>query len=282
MKNPATYILPDIVSVLKDKAEAIDRSRSKGARSSVDILSLYTEGGPYYRVNNKTYKANPPFALLLPQGAIDRDLQKGKVYGVCVLFKGNGLVKSQTSTEVEVVLGHEKAIVPMLKELSSVDAGRLLAMLNELRLITGAGLVVQCRRIAKLFEAIAEYCFCPGRIGNKAIHREAIRLRELIQAFAFENTSLKKIYEETQLSPAYAKTLFRKAFGVTPVEYRVQLRLRRARELLTSSRLNVSQTAFAVGFTDPLYFSKKFHQTYGMQPSKLILDFDHSRKKALP
>jgi AraC-like DNA-binding protein len=282
MNGPTLYPLPDIVSVLEDTAESIDRSRAKGARTSVDILSIYTEGGPYYRVNHKTYKATPPFALLLPQGSLDHDLQKGKIYGVCVLFKGNGLVKAKTSTEVESVLGHEKALVPMLKELSVADAGRLLAMLKELRLITGAGLVAQFRRTAKLFEGLAEYCFCPGRTGNKAIHREAIRLRDLVQAYAFENTSLKKIYEETHLSPAYAKTLFRKAFGVTPVEYRIQLRLRRSRELLTSSQLNVSQTAFAVGFNDPLYFSKLFHQTYGMPPSRLILDFDNSRKKALP
>ena len=68
------------------------------------------------------------------------------------------------------------------------------------------------------------------------------------------------VYSHLDLSSAHAGVLFRAAFGASPVAYRSQLRLRRARELLVSSQLNVAQVALAVGFTDALYFSRVFRK----------------------
>lgn len=42
--------------------------------------------------------------------------------------------------------------------------------------------------------------------------------------------------------------------------------LQRAKELLESTVLNVSEVAYKVGFSDPSYFSKCFRETYGVTP----------------
>ena len=45
-------------------------------------------------------------------------------------------------------------------------------------------------------------------------------------------------------------------------------RLEKARELLLTGKLNVSEVAFEVGFNDPKYFSRLFSETYGQAPSE--------------
>ncbi|MCB9297748.1 MAG: response regulator [Lewinellaceae bacterium] len=47
------------------------------------------------------------------------------------------------------------------------------------------------------------------------------------------------------------------------------IRLARARELLLAGGMNVSEAAYAVGFSDPKYFSRVFIQEFGIPPSKL-------------
>lgn len=47
------------------------------------------------------------------------------------------------------------------------------------------------------------------------------------------------------------------------------IRLQRARHLLTTSDINVSEAAYQVGFDDPKYFSRVFIEEFGMAPSEM-------------
>ncbi len=47
------------------------------------------------------------------------------------------------------------------------------------------------------------------------------------------------------------------------------LRLQRAKKLLLTTDLNVSQAAYEVGFKDPKYFSRVFSEEFGIPPSKV-------------
>ena len=86
------------------------------------------------------------------------------------------------------------------------------------------------------------------------------------------------LYRQLGVSAAQAATLFSRAFGIPPVAYRLQVRLNRARELLVSTRRNVRETAWEVGFSDPLYFSRVFAKHFGTTPSSLIREFAVTRR----
>lgn len=58
----------------------------------------------------------------------------------------------------------------------------------------------------------------------------------------------------------------------SPVEILSEYRLNKARTLLDDNQYSVSEVAYKVGFNDPLYFGKKFKETFGFPPS--------ARKKA--
>lgn len=54
----------------------------------------------------------------------------------------------------------------------------------------------------------------------------------------------------------------------TPSQFIRSARLRRAVELLKTTQLNVSEIAYEVGFSDPNYFSRTFHQEFGCPPAQ--------------
>lgn len=63
---------------------------------------------------------------------------------------------------------------------------------------------------------------------------------------------------------------FRKAFkaltGYSPNQYHLDLRLNRAKELLSSTLLNINEIAMHTGFESVFYFSKLFKKKHGISP----------------
>ena len=62
--------------------------------------------------------------------------------------------------------------------------------------------------------------------------------------------------------------LFKAVMGVSPYAYILDLRLSHGAELLLTSSDPISAISFAVGFSDPLYFSRLFKKKYAISPEK--------------
>jgi AraC-like DNA-binding protein len=278
-KSPRSVLLPEILAVREDRSD--EATREGGRPSPSDVLSVYLEGGPRYRLGEITYEFEPPVGLLLPAGILDEDLQHGRVRGAFVVFGARGLLRpggGAAGDKVRVSLGRGQQTAPCLKELTPGDARALAGTLAELAGVRRGGTLGRLRRSALLFRAICEYCEARPRRGAGGVHREASRLRGLVDEMAFENISLARIYERLEVSAAHAETLFVAAYGLAPVAYRRGLRLHRARELLISSQMNVSEAAYAVGFADPMYFSRVFKTRFGVTPSSLISNYSTRRR----
>ena len=71
------------------------------------------------------------------------------------------------------------------------------------------------------------------------------------------------------LSESYFCCLFRELTGKTPFEYLNDLRLTRARAMLLTTDLTITQIAASTGFGDSGYFSRRFAKLYGMTPRAL-------------
>jgi AraC-like DNA-binding protein len=70
------------------------------------------------------------------------------------------------------------------------------------------------------------------------------------------------------MSEAGFRRLFGEYTGCSPVEYRNDLRLERARLLLQSGEYNVSEAAEAVGFTNLSFFIRLYKKKFGHTPKK--------------
>lgn len=60
--------------------------------------------------------------------------------------------------------------------------------------------------------------------------------------------------------------VLKKFTGLSASLYIREIRLKRARTLLLTTDLNITQVAFEVGFSDPRYFSRVFTGAYGLSP----------------
>jgi AraC-like DNA-binding protein len=94
------------------------------------------------------------------------------------------------------------------------------------------------------------------------------KLRTAVEA-QLDNAEL-SLEDICQLVGMSRATLHRKLTALTGMSvsrYLRVLRLRKAKELLSTSGLNISEVAYAVGFGDPRYFSRVFSEEFGVTPA---------------
>lgn len=95
-------------------------------------------------------------------------------------------------------------------------------------------------------------------------------LRYINENFSDPTLSVKKIADVYFYSEKYLSSLFVKKTGSKFTEYLNKLRITHAITLLKENSRSVSQTAFACGFSDPMYFSKVFKKIVGISPSEYV------------
>jgi AraC-like DNA-binding protein len=94
-----------------------------------------------------------------------------------------------------------------------------------------------------------------------------------VTAFIRENLhrqiSLTEAARAAHLSPTYLSNVLRKETGKTFVEMLTERRMQKARELLLSTSIRMTEIAAAVGFEDEAYFARRFKQRYGKTPTEM-------------
>ena len=71
------------------------------------------------------------------------------------------------------------------------------------------------------------------------------------------------------ISRKYLFAIFKNALGVSPKDYIIDYRMKKACEFLEDGNLSVSQVAYSVGYKDPLTFSRMFKAKLGVAPMTL-------------
>lgn len=85
----------------------------------------------------------------------------------------------------------------------------------------------------------------------------------------FENMkTAEEIAREIGVGYSWFRRVFKEYTRVSPAQYQLQLRLLRAKELLTSSNMNISEIAYALKFENTGQFSTFFKHKEGITPSE--------------
>ncbi len=96
--------------------------------------------------------------------------------------------------------------------------------------------------------------------------RRAVEAAMWIDANAAAPLNLDAAASRTGLSPFHFLRIFAKAIGVTPHQYLVRSRLRRAARLLADGSDSITDVALDVGFADLSNFVRTFHRAAGVSP----------------
>ncbi len=83
-----------------------------------------------------------------------------------------------------------------------------------------------------------------------------------------QDISLYTLSKNMYLSPVYISKIFKEVMGDSPINYLIQIRLAKSKELLEDSNLSIKTIAKMVGYDDPYYFSKLYKKYYGVSPNK--------------
>lgn len=89
---------------------------------------------------------------------------------------------------------------------------------------------------------------------------------EFMQDHLDLNLSLEDIARQAGQSVSSYSKMFRKITGETPIDYHIQLKMRKACEMLDQTKMRVSEISEVLGYSDPCYFSRYFKNFQGCSP----------------
>jgi len=267
--------------VLHDKAKQFHWSGT----GSTSIKSFY-HGTAEYRLDNGITKVDTQRYLLLNDNqpyTITTDSTK-EVESFCVFFtpecanrggfdlsndEGRLLddpfyVPSGQIEFIDQTYWHDDLVTPVLRNLrekfpsfggDSMWLDEQLCMLLQGMLLLHTDVLSKVNKISSVRKATREELFRRVSIAQEVIlerFRETLTLAELSEVAALSTNHLIRTYKQ--------------AFGVTPHQHIVSLRLQEAGRLLRRTSLSVSDVCSTVGFESLGSFSAAFRRKTGMSP----------------
>ncbi|MGN1262590.1 MAG: AraC family transcriptional regulator [Prevotella sp.] len=97
------------------------------------------------------------------------------------------------------------------------------------------------------------------------VKRARLRIYEALES----SLTIQQIAEEMGVSYSNFRKLFKEYTGLSPATYQQDLKLLRAKELLSTTNLSVKEIAYKLNFDSPDYFSAKFKIKTGRKPSDM-------------
>lgn len=91
---------------------------------------------------------------------------------------------------------------------------------------------------------------------------------EFIISNSERKTTVSDVADYLNIDRSYLSRVFNECMGISIKKYIYNYHMDIAKSFLTYSDLPIRDIAIAVGYDDPLDFTKAFHRTYGMSPSK--------------
>jgi len=101
-----------------------------------------------------------------------------------------------------------------------------------------------------------------GRLRDFYIHEALTFIEQNFQ----NDISVEDIADTCGLNRSYFGKIFKEALGKTTQEFLLNYRMTKATELLKLTRLSIGDISKAVGYGNPLHFSRAFKNVYGISP----------------
>ena len=111
-------------------------------------------------------------------------------------------------------------------------------------------------------------------VESKKLEKLSAALSHISENYASQITT-PELAAMCNLNTAYFCELFKSATGKTAIEFINALRIRRAEELISTTDMNMTEIALALGFSSPSYFDRVFRRINGNSPREFrTLRFD--------
>jgi transcriptional regulator GlxA family with amidase domain len=102
---------------------------------------------------------------------------------------------------------------------------------------------------------------------GRPVHRSVLAVAEVMEANIENPLPLELIARQSGLSRRQIERLFKQQVDCVPKRYYIELRLKRARELLLQTSMPIMAISTACGFQSPPHFSKCYRKHFGHPPT---------------
>ena len=192
--------------------------------------------------------------------------------------QANGITYSKANDRIEIVRYRNwtKSYAPHTHTahltLGFVEEGRIRLVMNGTELLCGKGNTFRIppdvlHEIGSVDgESYSMMVLC---IRNEPESADA-DLQQLRRAILEQPENLYLIREmakDAHISPYYMIRRFRKAFGLTPHQFQIQCRVRKAQKLLEEEK-SISQVTYDAGFADQSHLVRCFQKVVGLTPAQ--------------
>lgn len=258
--STATVLMQGPITVMAYRCEAGHTEAPYVEVHASHSLSYVRRGTFGYHSRGASFEMTPG-CLLVGRGGDEfvctHDHHLGGDECLSLQFSDEWLEASALPTQV----GSSRAIPPLPE----------LMMLGELALSCAEGGQDIALEEAALF-LVSRFLSMGTEPTQSASRIDARTRRRMVEAALWieEHTSreltLEQIARTTGMSACHFLRVFSRVLGVTPHQYLLRSRLRRAARLLTARDLSVTEIAYAVGFGDLSNFTRTFQRAAGVSP----------------
>jgi AraC-like DNA-binding protein len=141
-------------------------------------------------------------------------------------------------------------------------------------------------RLGSLLRNVLYYLMEDNRADNKASYMNPVEdtvevmgngnytdqyvniVAKIIQNSYSENIRVEKIAEKLNINRSYLSSMFKKYTGLAIKEFLTSYRIEQSCVLLRDKHKPIAEISNAVGYDDPLYFSRLFKKQVGFSPSE--------------
>ena len=92
--------------------------------------------------------------------------------------------------------------------------------------------------------------------------------KRFIRSHYFDDITVDEVASHVGISRKYLFAIFKSNLGISPKDYIIDYRMRKAVEFLNDESLSIGNIAYSVGYKDPLAFSKMFKMKMGVSPTE--------------
>lgn len=117
---------------------------------------------------------------------------------------------------------------------------------------------------------------------REELYRRLYLTKDYVTACFDQPITLDNLAGVAGLSPNHLLRTFQSLFGRTPYQYVVTVRIERAKALLATSRMPITEICFAVGWKSPGSFSLAFRRQTGFSPREYRCQFGDIREVTDP
>lgn len=109
-----------------------------------------------------------------------------------------------------------------------------------------------------------------SRVKEKSVNKQLSKMKDILEYVALhycEEIKLQSCADAVGFNPSYLSRFFSERMGVTFQEYIKKLRLEKAKWLLLTEKMLITEICYKSGFQDVKTFNKLFKKEYGVCPT---------------